>query len=628
MLKSIFLKLAATSILFFPQLSAQAASITVYPSSQQNDDITFGAAASYPYFSDSTGVAPLSSEDGIYTTSCQAMVPSALCRGPIRASFLNFTPPNICQNATITSVTVQYKYRFNNKQADSNELLYYYAPNAYSPSQRIDILYAAAGPTSQAPTAGSSVITPTPTLANWNDYKFGIGNDGELEFDYIGLKVEYGCPPSIEKSFSPSIIKPGDSSTLTIKVANLTSPSVAVGNLNVLDNLPTPLQVNEAATITNTCGGTLTASGMQISLTGGTLPAGGCVITVPVTWPKTADGIQECGAGKTVTNTITPGTDFTTAGGQVNTPAKATLTCQPIPIKVSKATSITSMPAVGSPVSYTIEIENLGAMAATGISITDNVPSNLSGVSWSCAPSAICPTPTTGSGNINLTNVSLAASSKLTYTLAGTIASVPASGSFTNEVQVDPGTGACENNPAATRCTAQAPIPAVGMVRVKKTTSTAAPVYPGNTISYEVVFENPGTVTATAVQVSDPLASGLDSMSWTCSGKCNLTSGTASLADTLTLLAGEKATYTITAVAKAAGLPARITNEAQAQLSGTQLCFGGTPGPCRSSVGLDTAVVTPPQKTEIPTLNTIALAMLALMLSATAGPISRRMRQG
>ena len=141
-----------------------------------------------------------------------------------------------------------------------------------------------------------------------------------------------GLAASVRKTFAPTTVVSGQNATLTIQVANHTNPLVDVGALNVLDQLPAPLLVNGAAVSTCT-GGTLSAvnGSATVSLTNATLPAAGCAITVPVVWPRSA--ADQCvNTSTTVTNTITPGAlasggQFSSGGGQVNTPATATLTC-------------------------------------------------------------------------------------------------------------------------------------------------------------------------------------------------------------------------------------------------------------------------------------------------------------
>ena len=175
----------------------------------------------------------------------------------------------------------------------------------------------------------------------------GVTNRGKLAsawMNAVRIGGACGLPATISKSFQPTLVVPDGISTLTITIENA-SPT-AVSGLNVTDNLPTPAVVAGAASTTCT-GATPTANvgGNSVSLTGATLPVGGCTITVPVRWP-TAAAAQCAGAGTTITNTIIPGTDFTTSQGQINTTATATLTCQGDPIPPATVSTPISVPTL------------------------------------------------------------------------------------------------------------------------------------------------------------------------------------------------------------------------------------------------------------------------------------------
>jgi uncharacterized repeat protein (TIGR01451 family) len=96
-------------------------------------------------------------------------------------------------------------------------------------------------------------------------------------------------PPQLSKSFAASTIQVGQTTTLTFDVYN-PEPNDPIVNVNFTDNLPTGLVV---ATPPNTtlpdpaCGGALSASAGSgtVSLSGGSVPAGGylCVFSVDVT---------------------------------------------------------------------------------------------------------------------------------------------------------------------------------------------------------------------------------------------------------------------------------------------------------------------------------------------------------
>lgn len=168
-------------------------------------------------------------------------------------------------------------------------------------------------------------MTPFSPAAAGDQYPQNAGKIAPAFLNAVRAGGACGVPASIAKAFAPTTLAPGGNATLTITVAN--SSNAPVTGLNVTDNLPAPLTVAGPANTTCT-GGTLAATtgGSRVSLTNATLPAAGCTITVPVQWPVGQAAL--CRApGTTVTNTITPGTDFTTSQGQVNTPATATLSC-------------------------------------------------------------------------------------------------------------------------------------------------------------------------------------------------------------------------------------------------------------------------------------------------------------
>ena len=157
----------------------------------------------------------------------------------------------------------------------------------------------------------------------------GTFNERKLATAWLGMTQAGGACglPAITKAFSPTSLQAGQTSTLTLTLTN--GSGGAAANLSVTDNLPAPLVA--VGTPTTTCTGAtpvVTNGGSTVSLTGGTLPVAGCTITVTVQWPANQPALcHQAAPGNAVTNTITPGSDFTTALGQVRTPATAALTC-------------------------------------------------------------------------------------------------------------------------------------------------------------------------------------------------------------------------------------------------------------------------------------------------------------
>lgn len=172
-------------------------------------------------------------------------------------------------------------------------------------------------------------------------------------------------PPTVTKSFSPSAIVAGSSSTLTISVANPNSFNLTGAAFT--DSYPSGMVNLSSPAPTNSCGGTLTASAGtgSLSLSGGTIPAAGCSITVPVTSSST---------GGTLTNTMSA---LTTTQTSASNAASGSLTVI-LPPAVSLAFSPASV-VVNVPSTLTITLSNpaTNGSAITGAAFTDNYPSGL-----------------------------------------------------------------------------------------------------------------------------------------------------------------------------------------------------------------------------------------------------------
>jgi uncharacterized repeat protein (TIGR01451 family) len=97
-------------------------------------------------------------------------------------------------------------------------------------------------------------------------------------------------PPTVAKSFSPSSIAAGGTSTLTVTLTNPTT-TVNITGAAFTDNYPAAMKNSGTPTLTNTCGGTATAAanGTSLSLSGATIPKGGsCSVSVQVTTTTSA----------------------------------------------------------------------------------------------------------------------------------------------------------------------------------------------------------------------------------------------------------------------------------------------------------------------------------------------------
>lgn len=163
----------------------------------------------------------------------------------------------------------------------------------------------------------------------------GTGATGAVTMAGAGGNTIGGCSfntpfvigpiaPTVSKSFNPTTISAGGTSTLTITLSN-TSTTLTDTITSLTDNLPSGMLIAATPNASNTCGSTVTASagGSTVTLTGGTIPmatlspaaAGSCTVSVDVTAASAGSLVNTVAAGGLVTN-----------NGNNAAPASATLT--------------------------------------------------------------------------------------------------------------------------------------------------------------------------------------------------------------------------------------------------------------------------------------------------------------
>ncbi len=195
------------------------------------------------------------------------------------------------------------------------------------------------------------------------------------------------------------------------------------------------------------------------------------------TWTCSASAGSSCGAasgtgninrlvnlliGGTVTFTASATIDPTFSGTLSNTATAAVPGGMSDPVPANNSATDTDTVLAGADLSitktdgrttaspsdaiiYTIVVSNAGPNAATGATVTDNVPAALTGATWTCVGTAGT-TCTAGpvSGNINDT-VTLPVAGSVTYTLTGTVGINPAN--LRNTATVAPPSGMGDPNP-------------------------------------------------------------------------------------------------------------------------------------------------------------------------------------
>ena len=182
--------------------------------------------------------------------------------------------------------------------------------------------------------------------------------------------------PSVNKMFSPRILGPSDVSRLTITITN-PSPTTTLTGLTISDTYPTTATKLAGGTlaaaltsptpaVTNTCGGTVTATATGVSLSGGTLaPGASCSIGVDVIGTNTTPAIYVNTTGKAA---ATQGIGVTSSDSLIITD-KPTITksflTSPVTLTAGTASSV-----------MRIVIENNSGVNITAVSFSDTFPTS------------------------------------------------------------------------------------------------------------------------------------------------------------------------------------------------------------------------------------------------------------
>ncbi len=204
----------------------------------------------------------------------------------------------------------------------------------------------------------------------------------------------------------------------------------------------------------------------------------------------------------------------------------------------------------GSPISYTITVSNAGSDAVIGARVTDNPPTVITGVAWTCAGTCGA---ASGTGSIN-TTVDLAAGASAVFTLTGTVAA-DATGSVSNTANVAAPVGTVDPNLANNSATDVDSLRSADLGITKTDGQTT--VTPGAAVHYTIVVSSAaGSDAVTGATVTDTAPAALAGVTWTCSGTgCGAVGGTGSINTTVNLTAGGSVTYTLngTLVTSASG---------------------------------------------------------------------------
>jgi uncharacterized repeat protein (TIGR01451 family) len=217
----------------------------------------------------------------------------------------------------------------------------------------------------------------------------------------------------------------------------------------------------------------------------------------------------------------------------------------------SSVTSSIGNVTPGQSLIYTIVVHNSGTGTASGTSITDSIPADLTGDTWSASQTGgASGFATSGTGNINQTGASLPAGSSITYTITGLV-SPTATGKFSNTATTT-ASGCAAKSATDTDCVS---LPNLWVTKTDNAGGSSYPastgsVSPGQTLTYMVYFGNSGSATVSGVSVTDPIPANITGATWTATESGGASgyapTGSGSIANTVTLPAGSYIKYVVT----------------------------------------------------------------------------------
>jgi uncharacterized repeat protein (TIGR01451 family) len=174
-------------------------------------------------------------------------------------------------------------------------------------------------------------------------------------------------PPVFSKSFAPTTVILGISSTMTLTIDNSASTVDATG-LDVTDSLPAGMEVANPANASTTCtGGTVTAVAgtTTVAYSGGTVAAGAsCTITADV-------------VGTAIGALVNTTGNLTSSAGDSGT-ASDTLQVTAAPLPVLTMSFNPAVVEPGMPSTMMMTIDNSASLVdATGLQVSLNLPANV-----------------------------------------------------------------------------------------------------------------------------------------------------------------------------------------------------------------------------------------------------------
>jgi uncharacterized repeat protein (TIGR01451 family) len=298
-----------------------------------------------------------------------------------------------------------------------------------------------------------------------------------------GTTMSTSADLSITKTDAPDPATVGQNVTYTLTVSNA-GPGTAT-SVAVTDPLPAGLTFVSASPSQGTCA---QAAGTVTCALGDLAPSGTATVTIVVT--ATAAG--------TITNTASVQSAVNDPDPTDNSASQPTTVSASADLSITKSSSPDPV-TVGQKVTYTLAVANAGPSAATGVQVTDTLPTGLTFVSASSTQG----TCTQSGGVITCDIGGLASGGTATVTL---VARATAAGVVTNTARVTATTP--DPDPSDNSGSDDVTVVASADLSIAKSASPD-PVVAGNELTYSITVSNAGPSDASNVVVTDPLPSGV-----------------------------------------------------------------------------------------------------------------------
>nr|WP_295872646.1 gliding motility-associated C-terminal domain-containing protein [uncultured Chitinophaga sp.] len=299
----------------------------------------------------------------------------------------------------------------------------------------------------------------------------------------------------------PANINAGQDITYQLQITNRGESDV--DDAVITDVVPSGIIISSATATTtgNAAAAVPVITGNTITLTGDIAAGNGNSILVII------KGTVDPSATGTISNTatVTPPADVTETIPANNSSSISTVITTDVGVQVSK-----SGPAsvnVNDPITYSIVLTNNGLSDATGITITDAVPADITVSNWTATVTGNASvTPASGTGNnISLTGMLGGSSSgTITITVNGTVKSTAAA-TITNTVVVE--AGGTKTSSVVTSVNKSVDL------RISKSGPTA--MFAGEAIDYILTVTNNGPADAMGATIQDLVPAGVMNVTWT-----------------------------------------------------------------------------------------------------------------